>query len=93
MYNIFNKSLLKQYHTPHYANQKLKGKHTQDEQQEDDDGDYKLEWLLNSCISKQGQGHGQLEYLVKWKNYPLEEAVKVAFISSCFHSMSLTQVT
>ena len=75
MYNVFNESLLKPYHAPHYANQKLKEKHTQDEQQwEDDDGDYELEQLLNSRISKQGQGWRCLEYLVKWKNYPLEEA-------------------
>ena len=32
VYNVFNESLLKQYHTPHYANQKLKEKNTQDEQ-------------------------------------------------------------
>ena len=75
VYNIFNESLLKPYHTPHYANQKLKEKHTQDKQrQEDDSREYELEQLLNSQISKRGRGQGQLEYLVKWKNYPLEEA-------------------
>ena len=56
-------------------NQKQKEKHTKDEQRrEDDSGEYELERLLNSRISKQGRGRGQLEYLVKWKNYPLEEA-------------------
>ena len=75
VYNIFNESLLKPYHTPHYANQKLKEKHTQDKQrQEDDSREYELEQLSNSQISKRGRGRGQLEYLVKWKNYPLEEA-------------------
>ena len=75
MYNVFNESLLKPYHAPHYANQKLKEKHTQDEQQrENDNGEYELEWLLNSRISKRGRGRGRLEYLIKWKNYPLEEA-------------------
>ena len=56
-------------------NQKQKEKHTKDEQRrEDDSGEYELERLLNSQISKQGRGRGRLEYLVKWKNYPLEEA-------------------
>ena len=32
VYNIFNESLLKPYHAPHYVNQKQKEKHTQDEQ-------------------------------------------------------------
>ena len=32
VYNVFNESLLKQYHVPHYTNQKLKEKYTQDEQ-------------------------------------------------------------
>ena len=75
VYNVFNESLLKPYHAPHYANQKLKEKHTQDEQQrENDNREYELEWLLNSRISKRGRGRGRLEYLVKWKNYPLVEA-------------------
>ena len=74
VYNVFNKSLLKPYHAPHYMNQKQKEKHTKDEQQrEDDSGEYELERLLNSQISKRGRGRGRLEYLVKWKNYPLEE--------------------
>ena len=75
VYNVFNESLLKPYHAPHYVNQKQKEKHTKDEQRrEDDSGEYELEWLLNSRISKCGRGRGQLEYLVKWKNYQLEEA-------------------
>ena len=32
VYNVFNESLLKPYHTPHYMNQKQKEKHTQDKQ-------------------------------------------------------------
>ena len=32
VYNIFNESLLKPYHAPHYMNQKQKEKHTKDEQ-------------------------------------------------------------
>ena len=75
VYNVFNESLLKPYHALHYMNQKQKEKHTQDEQwQEDDSGEYELQWLLNSQISKWGRGWGWLEYLIKWKNYPLEEA-------------------
>ena len=75
VYNVFNESLLKPYHALHYMNQKQKEKHTKDEQRrEDDSGEYELEQLLNSRISKRGRGKGQLEYLVKWKNYPLEEA-------------------
>ena len=56
-------------------NQKQKEKHTKDEQQQEDDSrEYELERLLNSQISKCGRGRGQLEYFIKWKNYPLEEA-------------------
>ena len=75
VYNVFNESLLKPYYAPHYVNQKQKEKHTEDEQRrENDSGEYELERLLNSRISKRGRGRGRLEYLVKWKNYPLEEA-------------------
>ena len=75
VYNVFNESLLKPYHALHYVNQKQKEKHTQDKQwREDNSGEYELERLLNSWISKRGRGQGRLEYLVKWKNYPLEEA-------------------
>ena len=38
------------------------------------DGEYEVEKLLDSRISKKGRGCGKLEYLVKWKDYPIEEA-------------------
>jgi nucleoid DNA-binding protein len=53
VYNVFNEVLLKLYHAPHFPNQTMKEKGTQDEQRrENDSGDYELEQLLDSRISK-----------------------------------------
>jgi hypothetical protein len=68
-YNVFNEILLKPYHTPHYLHQKAIEKEKRNEQEsETTENEYEVEDLLDSRISKKGQGH--LEYLVKWKNYP-----------------------
>ena len=72
-YNIFNKILLKLYYAPHYPRQKAIEKEKQDKQEgEAAENEYEVEDLLDSRISKKGCGH--LEYLVKWKNYPREDA-------------------
>jgi hypothetical protein len=70
IYNVFNEALLKPYYAPTFPEQikKEKKKKCQQEQ-ENISGDYKVEELMDSRVSK-----GRLEYLVKWKNYPLEEA-------------------
>ena len=75
VYNVFNKVLLKLYHKPLFLCQINKERETGDQQDaENHENDYEVETLLDSQISKQGRGHGRLEYLVKWKNYPVEES-------------------
>ena len=72
-YNVFNEILLKPYHAPHYPRQKAIEKEKRDEQEgEATENEYEVEDLLDSRISKKGRG--RLEYLVKWKNYPREDA-------------------
>ncbi|KAF8697686.1 hypothetical protein AX14_001301 [Amanita brunnescens Koide BX004] len=72
-YNVFNEILLKPYYTPHYLCQKAIEEEKQNEQEgETAKNEYEVEDLLDSQISRKGCGH--LEYLVKWKNYPREDA-------------------
>ena len=75
VYNVFNESLLKPYYAPVYPNQTTdNGRENEETPHDITDGEYKVEKLLDSRISKKGRGQGKLEYLVKWKNYPIEEA-------------------
>ena len=75
VYNVFNESLLKPYYTPIYPNQTTEDTGKNEETPDNiTDGEYEVEKLLDSRISKKGCGRGKLEYLVKWKNYPTEEA-------------------
>ena len=72
-YNVFNEVLLKPYHAPHYPRQKAIEEEKRNEQEgEAAENKYEVEDLLDSQISGKGRGH--LEYLVKWKNYPREDA-------------------
>ncbi|KAF8656771.1 hypothetical protein AX14_008008 [Amanita brunnescens Koide BX004] len=72
-YNVFNEVLLKPYYAPHYPRQKAIEEEKRNEQEaETAKNEYEVEDLLDSRISK--KGHGRLEYLVKWKNYPREDA-------------------
>ena len=72
---MFNECLLKPYHSLVFPSQK---DHNATEPEEEitniNQGDYEVEELLDSRISKKKRGRGQLEYLVKWKDYPLEKA-------------------
>ena len=75
VYNFFNESLLKPYYAPVYPNQTTNSGGEDEEAPHDiTDREYKVEKHLDSRISKKGRGQGKLEYLVKWKNYPVEEA-------------------
>ena len=75
IYNVFNEVLLKPYYPPIFPSQKNHNSTEPEEEITDvDDGNYEVEELLDSRISKKGRGQQQLEYLVKWKNYPLKEA-------------------
>ena len=40
--------------------------------EESQDEEYEVEEVMDSRVS--GRGGGRLEYLVKWKNYPIEES-------------------
>ena len=40
--------------------------------EESEDDEYEVEEVMDSRVS--GRGGGRLEYLVKWKNYPVEES-------------------
>ena len=72
-YNVFNEILLKPYHAPRYPHQKAIEKEKRNEQEgEATENEYEVEDLLDSRISRKGRG--RLEYLVKWKNYPREDA-------------------
>ena len=65
VYNIFNKLLLKPYYPPIYPNQTTDDSGENKETPHDIiDGEYKVEELLDSHISKRGQGWGKLEYLL-----------------------------
>ncbi|KAF8699730.1 hypothetical protein AX14_000912 [Amanita brunnescens Koide BX004] len=73
-YNVFNEILLKPYYAPHYPRQKAIEEEKRNEQEgETAENEYEVEDLLDSRISKKGRGC--LEYLVKWKNYPREDAL------------------
>ena len=72
VFNVFNESLLKPYHTPIYPNQTTNDGGEDEETPHDiTDREYEVEKLLDSRISKKGCGWGKLEYLVKWKDYPM----------------------
>jgi hypothetical protein len=73
VYNVFNEVLLKPYHAPVTPLQ-MKRETMQRKKREKDEetGDYEVEILLDSRVNRRGRG--RLEYLVKWKNYPNEDA-------------------
>ena len=73
IYNIFNEILLKPYHEPQYPRQKAIEQEKWNKQEDETaENEYEVENLLDSWISKKGRGW--LEYLIKWKNYPREDA-------------------
>ena len=73
VYNIFNEILLKPYYAPHYPHQKAIEEEKRNEQESKTaKSEYEVEDLLDSQINK--KGWGCLKYLVKWKNYPREDA-------------------
>ena len=75
IYNIFNEILLKLYYKPLFPCWINKERETEDKQDaENCENDYEVETLLDSWISKCSRGWRQLEYLVKWKNYLVEES-------------------
>ena len=64
VYNVFNESLLKPYYAPIYPNQTTDNSGENKETPHDiTDGEYEVEKLLDSRISKKGHGQGKLEYL------------------------------
>ena len=57
VYNVFNESLLKSYYAPVYPNQTTdNGRENEETPHNITDGEYEVEKLLDSCISKKGHG-------------------------------------
>ena len=74
VYNVFNEVHLKPYKEPVFPTQQEKVAQRKELQmvEESEDDEYEVEEVMDSRVS--GRGGGRLEYLVKWKNYPVEES-------------------
>jgi hypothetical protein len=70
---VFNEILLKPYYAPSTTLQiEREAKKAKERDSDGNDEEYEVDIVLDSRVS--GRGRGRLEYLVKWKNYPTEEA-------------------
>ena len=73
VYNVFNEALLKPYHEPVFPEQAQWGKELEEKRRQEEEKvkgeEYEVEEILDSQIKGRG-----IQYLVKWKGYPVEES-------------------
>ena len=70
IYNVFNEKLLKKYIEPSTSIQKDRERERDELMEiEEETGDYEVERIIDSRLQR-----GKLQYLIKWKNYPIEES-------------------
>ena len=70
IYNVFNEKLLKKYNEPSTSIQKEKERKRDEIMDiEEESGEYEVKKIIDSWLKR-----GKLQYLIKWKNYPIEES-------------------
>ena len=67
LHNVFNVSLLKEYHTRKGSGPESYGKGEWPELADDDE---EQEWEVEAIVDDRKRGKKQIEYLIKWKDWP-----------------------
>jgi hypothetical protein len=74
VYNVFNEALLKPYIRAVFPKQKEQEKEWEDKRKEEEEAKAETEFEVEEVVDSRVKRGRKLEYLVKWKGYPYEEA-------------------